>query len=385
MKLCRVAGRSIAVLRRAGARSQAAEPGAADRAERDRERAEAPTTTVATERRRGAAAQRRAARPTPEPSVGATPASATQPGASDAGAVALGPGAPSSRPGGRSSSERRRDRRGTAQATAACPSDRIAVGRRARRESSRAPLSARRRATLRVRGGSPPEDHPVLRGARARHRAERPPARAARGALALRRLRGRRRALVREPVARRASSDADLWERVTGVLTVLLPQFAIHLFQNVVPREVGARDDAASPASPRSSACRCSRVVRLAVPRPRRSRSAPSTPTSSACSPPRSSRSRGGGSGTRRAPCATACASSSSSAPRRRRSRSRDFLSYLGRAPAAHRRGARHRLPLRPRRVAHAPAPRRHLRARRAAARLDRPRLLPRRRSSTCS
>jgi signal transduction histidine kinase len=33
----------------------------------------------------------------------------------------------------------------------------------------------------------------------------------------------------------------DLWERVTGVLTVLLPQFAIHLFQNVVPREVGAR------------------------------------------------------------------------------------------------------------------------------------------------
>src|SRR5580698_5369754 len=32
----------------------------------------------------------------------------------------------------------------------------------------------------------------------------------------------------------------DLWERVTGVLTVLLPQFAIHLFQNVVPREAGA-------------------------------------------------------------------------------------------------------------------------------------------------
>ncbi|MDP9149483.1 MAG: ATP-binding protein [Myxococcota bacterium] len=31
---------------------------------------------------------------------------------------------------------------------------------------------------------------------------------------------------------------ADLWERVTGVLTVLLPQFAIHLFQNVVPLEV---------------------------------------------------------------------------------------------------------------------------------------------------
>ncbi|HEY8041886.1 MAG TPA: ATP-binding protein [Polyangiaceae bacterium] len=33
---------------------------------------------------------------------------------------------------------------------------------------------------------------------------------------------------------------ADLWERVTGVLTVLLPQFAILLFQNVVPVEVGS-------------------------------------------------------------------------------------------------------------------------------------------------
>src|ERR1700722_5799728 len=33
----------------------------------------------------------------------------------------------------------------------------------------------------------------------------------------------------------------DLGERVTGVWTVLLPQFAIHLFQNVVPREAGAR------------------------------------------------------------------------------------------------------------------------------------------------
>jgi two-component system sensor histidine kinase HydH len=30
----------------------------------------------------------------------------------------------------------------------------------------------------------------------------------------------------------------DIWERVTGVLTVLLPQFAIHLFQNIVPLEV---------------------------------------------------------------------------------------------------------------------------------------------------
>jgi two-component system sensor histidine kinase HydH len=33
---------------------------------------------------------------------------------------------------------------------------------------------------------------------------------------------------------------ADLWERVTGVLTVLLPLFAIHLFQNIVPMEVAS-------------------------------------------------------------------------------------------------------------------------------------------------
>ena len=31
----------------------------------------------------------------------------------------------------------------------------------------------------------------------------------------------------------------DLWERVTGVLTVLLPQFAIHLFRSVIPFEQG--------------------------------------------------------------------------------------------------------------------------------------------------
>jgi two-component system, NtrC family, sensor histidine kinase HydH len=31
---------------------------------------------------------------------------------------------------------------------------------------------------------------------------------------------------------------AEIWERMTGVLTVLLPQFAIRLFQNVVPLEV---------------------------------------------------------------------------------------------------------------------------------------------------
>jgi two-component system sensor histidine kinase HydH len=33
---------------------------------------------------------------------------------------------------------------------------------------------------------------------------------------------------------------ADVWERVTGVLTVLLPQFAIHLFQNIVPLDVAS-------------------------------------------------------------------------------------------------------------------------------------------------
>jgi signal transduction histidine kinase len=33
----------------------------------------------------------------------------------------------------------------------------------------------------------------------------------------------------------------DLWERVTGALTVFLPQFAIPLFLGVVPREVGER------------------------------------------------------------------------------------------------------------------------------------------------
>ncbi|MBV9948109.1 MAG: GAF domain-containing protein, partial [Myxococcales bacterium] len=31
---------------------------------------------------------------------------------------------------------------------------------------------------------------------------------------------------------------ADIWERMTGLLTVLLPQFAIHLFQSIVPLEV---------------------------------------------------------------------------------------------------------------------------------------------------
>src|ERR1700722_19394128 len=31
--------------------------------------------------------------------------------------------------------------------------------------------------------------------------------------------------------------QADVWERVTGLLTVLLPQIAIHLFQSVAPLE----------------------------------------------------------------------------------------------------------------------------------------------------
>jgi two-component system, NtrC family, sensor histidine kinase HydH len=34
--------------------------------------------------------------------------------------------------------------------------------------------------------------------------------------------------------------QADVWERVTGLLTVLLPQVAIHLFQNVIPLEVSS-------------------------------------------------------------------------------------------------------------------------------------------------
>ncbi|HEY1694775.1 MAG TPA: ATP-binding protein [Polyangiaceae bacterium] len=34
--------------------------------------------------------------------------------------------------------------------------------------------------------------------------------------------------------------QADVWERMTGLLTVLLPLVAIHLFQNVIPLEVGS-------------------------------------------------------------------------------------------------------------------------------------------------
>jgi len=45
---------------------------------------------------------------------------------------------------------------------------------------------------------------------------------------------------------------ADFWERMTGLLTVLLPQFAIHLFQNVVPLEM------------RSTQTRLSRIAALA-------------------------------------------------------------------------------------------------------------------------
>jgi two-component system sensor histidine kinase HydH len=40
----------------------------------------------------------------------------------------------------------------------------------------------------------------------------------------------------------------DLWERVTGVLTVLLPQFAIPLFLSIVPRE-GAREGLPRPTA----------------------------------------------------------------------------------------------------------------------------------------
>jgi hypothetical protein len=34
--------------------------------------------------------------------------------------------------------------------------------------------------------------------------------------------------------------QAPIWVRATAVLTVLLPQFAVHLFQAIVPLEVGA-------------------------------------------------------------------------------------------------------------------------------------------------
>ncbi len=43
---------------------------------------------------------------------------------------------------------------------------------------------------------------------------------------------------------------ADLWQRVTGVLTVLLPQFAVLLFQNVMPLEAGS----SKPKLPRFTA-----------------------------------------------------------------------------------------------------------------------------------
>ena len=33
---------------------------------------------------------------------------------------------------------------------------------------------------------------------------------------------------------------AEIWVRATGVLTVLLPQFAVHLFQSLVPAEAPA-------------------------------------------------------------------------------------------------------------------------------------------------
>ncbi len=54
---------------------------------------------------------------------------------------------------------------------------------------------------------------------------------------------------------------ADLWERVTGVLTVLLPQFAVRLFQNVMPLEAGS----APPKLPRTAALIGIPVLALSV------------------------------------------------------------------------------------------------------------------------
>jgi two-component system sensor histidine kinase HydH len=54
---------------------------------------------------------------------------------------------------------------------------------------------------------------------------------------------------------------ADLWERVTGVLTVLLPQFAVRLFQNVMPLEEGS----APPKLPRTAALIGLPVLALSV------------------------------------------------------------------------------------------------------------------------
>ena len=143
-------------------------------------------------------------------------------------------------------------------------------------------------------------------------------------------------------------------------------------------RSRGASTARGSRASPRSSASRCWRSRSRRTTR-RRSRSGRSTSTSSASSPRRSS----------------ALARAGRKNPSRAvRDRVR-FLVGVGallddllarrlplvprRAPAADRRRARDRLPLRPRRVAHAPAPGRPLRDGRAAPRRDGARVLPRR------
>ena len=169
----------------------------------------------------------------------------------------------------------------------------------------------------------------------------------------------------------------DLWERVTGVLTVLLPQFAIHLFQNVVPREAGARS---TPLARFAAIVGVPVLVvsRVAVPRPLlRARRGLHVRLRAARGRAHHARAPGPAQPVARRARPRAL-------PRRRRRGGDDLLARRlplvpRRAPAAHRRRARDRLPLRARRVGDPRAPRGHLRARGAAARLDRARLLPRR------
>ena len=229
------------------------------------------------------------------------------------------------------------------------------------------------------------EDDPLLRRPRVRDRAERAASRAAGGALALRRLRRGRRVLVREPVALRLLPGADLWERVdrrcsrcssrssrstssrtssrweAGARSTPLARFAAILGVPMLASR--SRPYHEPPARPRRRL-----LLRLRPPRRRAHRARAA----------RAERAR-------RAPCAIASASSSAVGALAMTFTLARLPLVPRRAPAADRRRARDRLPLRPRRVAHAPAPRRPLRARRAPPRLDRARVRARRRSSTCS
>ena len=156
----------------------------------------------------------------------------------------------------------------------------------------------------------------------------------------------------------------DIWERVTGVLTVLLPQFAIHLFQNIVPLEEPSTRTKARGASRPCARSRCLVLERLALPRPL---VRPRHPRHLRL---RSARGGAHHPGGPRSSEPVAAGPRPGAVPRLRREppprrfRWRSFLSYLGVHLASHRRRARHRLPLRPRRVGHAAAALgRHLRA----------------------